>query len=214
MNEELIRKIVREELDKILKQGIKIGENTITITGTQIDMGGGSIINLGSPVMITRVASLNVGSDSTEVTITGLNHERLLVMGHFHNANGGTTANYRVFVNGDTTPTNYYAQILEVTGTTVSASNINDCIFAKAEPHGRAPFMIYIARPLGWTIDTRYIKLICFNTYNNGVNLTTRITSIVRQVNEDVNITSLTFQCSNLSGALSAGSRIRVFNVT
>jgi len=213
MNEELIRKIVREELDKILKQGIKIGENTITITGTQIDMGGGSIINLGSPVMITRVAYLNVGSDSTEVTITGLNHERLLVMGHFHNANASSTVSYRVFVNDDTTSTNYYAQILEVTGTTVSASNANDSVFARAEPLGRAPFMIYIARPLGRIASNRYIKLICFNTYNNGANLTTRITSIVRQVDEDVNITSLTFQCSK-SGALSSGSRIRVFDVT
>jgi len=214
MNEELIRKIVRDEIDNILKQGIKIGENTITITGTQIDMGGGSIINLGSPVMITRVASLNVDPDFTEVTIIGLNHERLLVMGHFHNANAENVANYRVFVNNDTTPTNYYAQILEVTGTTVSASNVNDCIFARAEPCGRAPFIIYIARPTGWTESNRYIKLICFNTYNNGVNLTTRITSVVRQVDEDVNITSLTFQCSNVSGALSSGSRIRVFNIT
>jgi len=50
MDEELIRKIVREELEKMLKEGLKIGDNTIYITPTQIDMGGGRIVNLGAPV--------------------------------------------------------------------------------------------------------------------------------------------------------------------
>jgi len=72
----IIRRIVREELDKMLKEGLKIGENTIYIRPNEIDMQGNVIKNLGAPVNDNDAAPYYIAKKTETIVVAAYNSLR------------------------------------------------------------------------------------------------------------------------------------------
>lgn len=132
---------------------IRIGSNTITIS-KDLDMGFGAIKNVASgtfegdwirdgtittPKLVLpldprafmfapkKVAEITLDADATTITVTGLDiltdkfYEILLIT-----TNPVATGGIRMFINADTTTTNYYTQLLIAEGSGVGAIRYND----------------------------------------------------------------------------------------
>ena len=148
------------------------------------------------------VSEVNIGSAVDYVDFTGLDgntdkfYELFLTI-----TNPEAAASFFLFVNGDTTVTNYYEQYLDANGTTVVAGRSNDPTVAYAAIGERTMARVTITRdPDG------YFKYLCLMSYKTGsaVILQSRAGSKTGTV---ANITSLRV-ASSVAGAIGVGSNL------
>lgn len=77
---------------------------------------------------LVRVTDGVVSSDVTDIDLTGLNintHGGWYMLAFTVNYSSGAGSQIKLYVEGDTTDTNYYSQCLLVDGTTVTAARVN-----------------------------------------------------------------------------------------
>jgi hypothetical protein len=113
---------------------------------------------------------------------------------------------YKVYVNGNYTSTNYYSQYLYGGGSTTGASRLNDAIIEWISAGERSFVVVYIAKdPDG------YFKCIVIESGLTGSSVAIAIRSISSTFTV-YNITSIRISAS-ASGGIGAGSRIMLFRL-
>jgi len=159
------------------------------------------------PPGLKEVAEIDVTADTTQITITGLDiladkfYWLILSMKN----PTATAAEIAIYINGDTTATNYYVQKLGADGATISADRKND----------NEPWYCAAGQNcLGWALLTLtpdgYATIYsAFNwTELAAVTLSNRYT---QHKVAQTNITRLDFIC-DVTNAIGAGSKLLIFS--
>ena len=155
-----------------------------------------------------KVSEVNVSSDCTYVDFTGLDGNSVwfyVLHGTMKNPTG-SAEEYYLYVNGDTTDTNYYLQYLDVYGTTVSANLVNSPPMAYAPSGASTLSVVHITKsPTGYF---QYVAHEGRHQSNVFLNLRAGI-----KANATIsNITSLRVQAQQSNG-IGAGSKLILFKV-
>lgn len=93
-------------------------------------IGAGSRFKLYS-LIAEPIADITVSADTTQVDISNINFDEtneLLLIADVNNSSG-LTSNYSIYVNGDTTETNYYVQEKKAVDTAVTSIKNNNAVF-------------------------------------------------------------------------------------
>jgi len=108
---------------------------------------------IGTYNILTKVAEIDVSSDSDYVDITGLdgNNEEFYILEATIKNPTGSNSEYHLFVEGDTTVTNYYNQYLDVDGTSTTPNRANNPSFAYALAGASTFAVVHITKsPTGY----------------------------------------------------------------
>jgi hypothetical protein len=159
-----------------------------------------------SPVGLRKVMEINVTSNTTQVTITGLdiNTDKFYLMFTKWKNSTTTRAPISMYVEGDTTATNYYVQFLGADGATLGANRENDAYIADIQAGNEYTQLILMQRtpngyPVAISVGQRWV--------GSAVSNETRIWS---RVATTANITRLDF-IGGVEYEIGAGSRIIIF---
>lgn len=119
--------------------------STIDFTSgiTSLTFTGNNNINTGSRIQIykltaEKVVDLTTYSNSTQVDLTGFTMDKgseYLLVSDIINNHSTITTNPRLFVNDNTTGTNYYAQRITGIGTAAQAARYNEPYFLQVNPN-------------------------------------------------------------------------------
>jgi N-acetylneuraminic acid mutarotase len=192
---------------------IAVGRTTVVSDNIALQIGGNSQVNGTFDITgyITAnfdnsIQTYNVASTLTNIDISGLNMEsyggEMRIKINVRNPTAGTT-NYQLFINGDTTTTNYYS-VNQVDATTTSQ---NTSLIGTAIAGGNYTFDIYL------TIDSSRKHLARIGAiggvfpYASG-NIQMNHTLIYHNAYD--NVSSLRIS-SSVSGGIAAGSQIKLF---
>jgi len=148
------------------------------------------------------LAEVNVASNCDYVDFTGLdiNSDWFYILQNTIKNPLGSDSNYYLFVNGDTTTTNYYSQRLTGDYTSVSADRYNAPYWSKCES-GHTEFTT------GFITKAPDGRPVYELIYKRGQTSTIRIYLFVgEKVSSVTNITSLRI-AAQVSGAIGAGSK-------
>ncbi len=155
---------------------------------------------------LQKISEVNVSSNTTYVDFTGLdgNSDWFYKLFAVVKNPTGSSTRYNLFVNGDTTLTNYYSQSLTANGSSTSAGRVNESTVSYARGNTETLFATDITKdPSGYFRFTSYgsreISNLPVVTIWAGMKTAT-IT----------NITSLRVQ-ANVSNAIGAGSKFILY---
>jgi len=157
-------------------------------------------------VGVKKVAEINVATNTTTITVTGLDiltdkfYELLFAMKN-------PTASHSpiaLYINGDTVDTNYYTQVLNAGGTTLSAGRYNDNVvwvaYAGYNCFLRATLVL---APDGYTT----IKSLFNYAGGSGITLSYRL---AQHTVAQTNVTRFDIT-ADVTGAIGAGSKLQIY---
>jgi len=158
--------------------------------------------------VMEKVSEVDVSSDCTYVDFTGLDGNSAWFYKLFATVKNptGSSTNYFLFVNGDTTETNYYSQCIHGNGTNVTAARYNNPVIVNIAGGDKALCETTITKD-----NDGYFRYFCSVSRDpaSAVKLTIRNGSKTATI---TNITSLRVQTS-VSNAIGAGSKFILFKV-
>jgi len=158
-------------------------------------------VNVIEPASHSLLAEFEVtGSAVTSLTVSDLDinkHKSYRI--EFTHPNSGT-ATVEMFVNGDTTSTNYNSQQLTVLSTSVAGSRSNS---------GRIASYGIAATQIDLNVVGSYAMATSVNAYNASGNISLSTRAWMKSATV-TNITSVTFQASLASG-LVVGTKVRIY---
>ncbi|RLE76539.1 MAG: hypothetical protein DRJ44_03890 [Thermoprotei archaeon] len=153
-----------------------------------------------------KIYETTLSSNVTSITITGLDinsdkQYKLII----NLKNGAGSGLFRIYVNNDTTATNYYEQRLLANDTTVTANRINDCYIDGVTVEA------YVEIDIIRTNDG-YILMFVKNSLNRGSSVYTGVRAI-STAGTHTNLTQIDLVGST-SGLFGAGTRIMLFKIS
>jgi len=153
-----------------------------------------------------KVAEVNVSSDTTYVEFTNLDGNSAWFYKLLTNIKNPTAnnSNYYIYVNGDTTNTNYYNEYFVANGGGIDYNRVNNPAMGWTIANDRGLFDTVITRdPAGYF---RWFSSLSSGT-GSGVRVLIRAGSKIATI---TNITSLRIQ-AQYSNAIGAGSKFILF---
>lgn len=177
-----------------------VGDNSTKVATTAFVQGEGFLKN--KALLAEYVVS---GSAVTSIDFSGLDintHKSYIVELEIINPTG-STADISLFVNADTTQTNYYSQIFFAQGTTSSASISNASKLMTSRSSGSENSVVFIQKV------NNYLKAMANGIGLNGSSMYWQTQSITKTA-QITNITQLTFT-SSIAGSIGVGSKIRIY---
>ena len=155
------------------------------------------------------LADIIVDTATTTIDITGLNigkDEEVVLVSNIYNPTASSSV-YRMFVNGNTTLTNYYHQYLNVDSAAVSSTRTNATEFSFLQAsNSSSPVSKIKLTNNGYfvvqTSDTRRIGTASIILHNDCITSTFTLTSI----------TQLTLKAT-VANAIGVGSRFQLYKI-
>ena len=157
---------------------------------------------------LRRIAEVNVESDTTSVSFTNLDINTDKVYVFYINVYNPTTDNagIDIFVNNDTTVTNYYREHLVASGSSVGAGNVNDNrimnVFAGTSTSAH---VIVMLDPQG------HVRTQTWENDRSGTDLRVMLFNVYKSTTE-TNVTQIDLTAS-VTNAIGAGSRFALYKV-
>jgi len=153
-----------------------------------------------------KVAEVEVSSDCDYVDFTGLDGNSAWFYVLFATIKNPTASGsaYHLYVNGDTTDTNYYCQYITGNGTNVTPARVNEPIIGYVPAGNRVYDIVNISKDP----DGYFRYYVNTNRYSSS-SIQVQIQAGVKTATID-NITSLRVQ-ANVSNAIGAGSKFILF---
>jgi len=199
----------------------ELSQDTTPQLGGDLDAQSHKITNLSDPTndqdaatkayadnTMEKVSEVNVSSDRTYVDFTGLDGDSdwfYMLICTFKNP-ATSSCNYYIFVNGDTTTSNYYAQWIRGSGTTTESNRANSPRFAQAVANNRCMAHTIMGRD-----GDGYFRAEGQFTMYQGSSVEAFLTSVSKSATTS-NITSLRVQAS-VSNGIGADSKLILFKV-
>jgi hypothetical protein len=149
-----------------------------------------------------KVAEVTVSSNTTSVSLTGLdiNTAKMYIL-QFLVKNAGTACFYYLFVNNNTTQTNYYTQYFGVGGTGTNAQRANDARFNYTNASSES----FVCSFIGLTPDGKY-KALTIDGRQTGSSTEVDL-EFASSTFTMSNITDLTIQAGS-ANQIAAGSKV------
>lgn len=159
---------------------------------------------------MTLVEQETLTSAATDVTFSGLDIDTddhyILIIRWKNGASGSSELN--LFINGDTTLTNYYSQKNEANGAGVTAARTNDSRIAQVSAANLNSFML-----LEISLDPDdYVRAFA-RDMREGSSLPLLVMRFITKVATVANITSITVNCSQ-ANHLAIGTSIGLYKIT
>jgi len=152
------------------------------------------------------VASTEVTSDTTSVSFTNLdiNTDKMYVIICNVKNNTASTSSYNLFINSDTTTTNYYTQLLQAAGTALSANRFTSpqVLYLTAGTRGVSTVKVFL------DADS-YLKCAFEHLRDTGSGIL-YVCGHVSKTASVTNITQIDIQAS-ITNAISAGSTFALY---
>lgn len=156
----------------------------------------------------TLVQDILVESATTSVTFSGLNYtaaDDLLLVSDVNNTAAG--ANYYININGNNTQTNYYTQLIEASGSSVTSSRLNLPLIASIETSSYGLNIVKLK-----LTNSNY-----FVSQSNSIRKYGTSTNVLNEFNATstftaTTITSLTVTAGT-TNAIGIGSRFRLYKL-
>jgi hypothetical protein len=155
---------------------------------------------------LKKVAEVSVSADTTEADITGLDilTDKLYLVEICSKNPTATTGEVQLCINGNTTLTNYYCQLIDGTGTSAGANRLNRPAVLTTDAGTMSHCICFVSLdPWG------YYRALSTATRNTGANLNSSF-KVVSSTFTVTNITALNF-LHNVAGGLGAGTRIMIY---
>lgn len=179
-----------------LGSGLSMSGTTLSSTGGG---GGGNMVHVATATV--------TGSAATSLSVSGLD---LAADGHYimllnvKNATGSSMS-VSMFLNADTTATNYYTQFFGASGSGASAARNNNAVIFSVAANERASVKIDASRDLdGYPRVIAYVNRYISSALELTINATIR--------NNTANVTSLAFT-SSVANSLAVGTYVQIYKV-
>lgn len=177
--------------------------------GDEVSTTGTGIISVKTGFLQKVYDTEVTGSAVTSIDITNLdiNTDKMYLILFFPNNTSASTSGYSLFINNDTTVTNYYRQEFYCTGGTLNSSNNNDALFAHALAGGSS-----IA--IGWLIRDGAGNARCLSHLNHSLTTTLmQQNRFLAKTATVANITQITLT-AGIANAIGIGSRLIIYKVS
>jgi hypothetical protein len=151
------------------------------------------------------------GSAVTSIDLTGLDiatHKSYRIEVDWYNSSG-STATARLFVNGDTTVTNYDAQYLLTSATTVTGARENNANIVSLVNDHSISAVIHVGMVAG-SGSNNYARITNFGYPDRVGTVIDLLLRTVAYRTSITNITQLTLS-SSVAGALGVGTKVRIY---
>jgi len=148
------------------------------------------------------LAEVEVEADCDYVEFTGLdiNSDKAYVIFMFVKNPTSSSCSYQIFINGDTTSTNYYKQYAKASGTSIAGDRTNDSIMATINAGATMVAVIYVMLDIDG-----YSRVIFIGNRQAPDSVEIIITNVAKNTTE-TNITSIRIAV-DVAGGIGAGSK-------
>jgi len=157
-----------------------------------------------------KISEVELSSDTNQITFTGLDintHKIYVIYANMKNADTSNPLNSDIYINGDTTETNYYTEQIYASGSTVSAQNNNRSMFLDIPAGQTAICRVFMMR----TIDD-HVRMVMLSNRNEGTDLMIQYNAIF-YTQTATNITQIDIKVRT-GNNFASGSKIYLFGVS
>lgn len=162
------------------------------------------------PALFEKIVDTTLTAAATSIDVTGLDintDKEYLLIFRCKEATGGGGISIRIYINNDTTNTNYYTQYMIGDGAAAACGRDNDCLLVNPAASQDADVQVWIVRDV--TGLARITLTECYNT-------TTAINAGFKGITKTATVTNITQITLTSSGAnsLAIGSRLIIYKVS
>lgn len=187
------------------------GITSLTFTASETNgLGANSRIQIYR-LTAEKVADVLVNSNSTQVDITGLDikkgDEYLLVSDYLFGTNP-SNIDLRLFINDNTTPTNYYSQVIGATGSSSFSVRLNTALFVGTSNSISSVAYSHIKLSNIGAFTAQHYEL-----RSNGSSLPIVDNAFVSSTAENLTSLNKINIVSSLSNAIGTGSRFQLYKL-